>query len=146
MDRLLPQNEIAAETLPDPAGRVSQGRALYNLKARDPSRLMQPSDGGRYRCVWLERSITLHSDGNVTCGLDDPYGLRSFGNVHRQSVAEIFANPEYAAMQQKLWEGHRCIDCHLSQPAAEDAPRCPAGMGLHVAAFCPSGGWDCAGT
>ncbi len=112
----------AAEPLSHPATGMPQGLALYNLKARDPSRLMHPSDGGRYRCVWLERSITLHSDGNVTCGLDDPYGLRSFGNVHRQSVAEIFANPEYAAIQQKLWDGHRCIDCHLSQPAAEDAP------------------------
>ncbi len=91
-----------------------QGAApLFNGKAKDPSRLMHPSDGRRYRCDWLERSITIHSDGNVTCGLDDPHGVRSFGNVHQQSVADIFANPEYELMQRKLWNGHRCVDCQL---------------------------------
>ncbi len=81
---------------------------------------MYPADGRRYRCVWLERSITLHSDGNVTCGLDDPHGTRSFGNIHRQSVAEIFANPEYDRVLEKLWAGNRCIDCHLSMPVEDD--------------------------
>jgi len=65
----------------------------------------------------------VHADGNVTCGLDDPYSRRAFGNVNRQTVAEIWANPEYERMQRRLWEGWRCAECNLSQPVdVDDAP------------------------
>ena len=82
---------------------------------------MHPADGNRYHCPWLNHGLTVHADGNVTCGLDDPYGLRSFGNIQRQSVAEVWANPEYERVQRKLWEGHRCIDCDLAQRAGDAA-------------------------
>jgi len=74
---------------------------------------MHPSDGNHYRCPWIEDSITVHSDGNVTCGLDDPHGQRSFGNVHSQTIEEIFGNPEYRNLRVNLWEGRRCVDCTL---------------------------------
>lgn len=93
----------------------------FNRKTVDPSRLMHASDGARYRCQWIEHGLSVHSDGNVTCGLDDPHGQRSFGNINRQSVAEIWANPEYERLQQKLWDGHRCTECNLAFPVADDA-------------------------
>jgi MoaA/NifB/PqqE/SkfB family radical SAM enzyme len=76
---------------------------------------MLPVDGNRYRCAWIENGLTVQSDGNVTCGLDDPGAQRSFGNVNRQAVAEIWANPEYDRLQRNLWSGHRCKDCGLAQ-------------------------------
>ena len=92
----------------------------FNRKFTEPSRLMHPSDGHRYCCPWIEDSITIHSDGNVTCGLDDPYGQRSFGNINSQRIDEIFANPEYTSLQRKLWNGHRCIECTLYQRQTAD--------------------------
>jgi MoaA/NifB/PqqE/SkfB family radical SAM enzyme len=102
-------------------------RGLYNRKDTTPSASMLASDGRRYKCPWLEDSITVHSDGNVSCGLDDPHGRRSFGNLTTQSVAEVFANPEFAIMQDMLWHGHRCSDCSLYQLQLDDAapPRVP---------------------
>jgi hypothetical protein len=35
-------------------------------------------------------------------------------NINRQTVAEIWANPEYQRLQRKLWEGHRCTECALA--------------------------------
>ena len=67
----------------------------------------------RYRCRWIEDSVTIHSDGNVSCGLDDPHAMRSFGNVHRQSIEDIFANVEFAELASKLRRGHRCRNCSL---------------------------------
>jgi hypothetical protein len=63
---------------------------------------MTESDGFHYRCAWIERGITVHSDGNVSCGLDDPHGQGSFGNVKDTPVGEIFGNPEYGRLQDKL--------------------------------------------
>jgi pyruvate-formate lyase-activating enzyme len=93
----------------------------FNRKQIDPSELMHAPDGRRYRCSWVENGLTLQSDGNVTCGLDDPYSRRSFGNACRQSLAEIWANPEYVRLQEKMWQGHRCIECNLAQPLDDDS-------------------------
>ncbi|BCW91175.1 hypothetical protein sos41_43550 [Alphaproteobacteria bacterium SO-S41] len=98
---------VAAAPLPKP----------FNRKQTDPSRSVLPADANRYRCSWLERGVTIQSDGNVTCGLDDPYSLRSFGNIKRQPLAEIWANPEYERLQRKLWDGHKCAKCNLAQRA-----------------------------
>lgn len=83
----------------------------YNRKSKQPSENMLESDGAHYRCAWIEDSVTFHSDGNISCGLDDPHGQRSFGNIYTQSVQEIFGNPEYDKLQRRLWDGHRCRDC-----------------------------------
>jgi hypothetical protein len=60
----------------------------FNRKIPAPSLLMHPSDGFQYRCPWIEDSITIHSDGNVSCGLDDPNSQRSFGNILSQPIEE----------------------------------------------------------
>ncbi|CAN7485105.1 SPASM domain-containing protein [Caulobacter sp. LjRoot300] len=72
----------------------------------------------------MEGGVSVHADGNVTCGLDDPYSRRTFGNVNRQTVSEVWANPEYERMQSRLWDGWRCAECNLSQAvdASEDGP------------------------
>lgn len=78
-----------------------------------PGDLMLESDGRRYQCEWIERGVTLHSDGNVSCGLDDPHASRSFGDVGSGTIAEIFASPEYDRVRRKLWDGFRCFPCSL---------------------------------
>lgn len=121
-----------------PPATAAEPRALapFNRKFTEPSLLMHAPDGQRYRCAWIEDSITIHSDGNVTCGLDDPHGQRSFGNINRQSVAGIFANPEYARLRQKLWDGHRCTECNLYQRVpdneADEMPERPVLPGTAV--------------
>src|SRR5437016_5640249 len=42
--------------------------------------------GGRLSCEYLSDTLTVLCDGNVTCGLDDPNGTRSFGNIKLSSV------------------------------------------------------------
>ena len=79
---------------PAPPTAFQPDPGFFNRKSATPSEMMLPPEGGRYRCSWLEHGLTVHADGNATCGLDDPYSRRSFGNVNRQSVAEIWANPE----------------------------------------------------
>ncbi|WP_158745875.1 SPASM domain-containing protein [Acidisphaera sp. L21] len=109
------------------APALSGGRtppmAVHNRKNTRPSGGMLPPDGNHYVCPWLDDSLTIHSDGNVSCGLDDPHALRSFGNITTQSVAEIYANPEFGRLRQKLWKGHRCRECSLYRRAGEtEAP------------------------
>jgi MoaA/NifB/PqqE/SkfB family radical SAM enzyme len=116
----------------DEHGRVTERRRLplsvtatANRKDESPSASMLPSDGRRYRCAWIEDSVTIHSDGNVSCGLDDPDGRRSFGNLTRQTVTEVFANPEYRRLQERLWAGQRCRDCGHFEPVDEPAAALP---------------------
>jgi MoaA/NifB/PqqE/SkfB family radical SAM enzyme len=122
-------NDIVASRPPferPPFERPPFERRVFNRKIPAPSLRMHPSDGNRYVCPWIEDSITVHSDGNVTCGLDDPNGQRSFGNIYVQTVQEIFANPEFGQLQSKLWNGHRCMGCTLYRPATSGqavAPR-----------------------
>ena len=101
--------------------------SLYNRKNPHPSESMRDAGDARYRCGWIEDSITIHSDGNVSCGPNDPHGQRSFGNIYSQSVAEIFANPEYANLQDKLWRGSQCLECGQfraeTKPSAAINPR-----------------------
>lgn len=78
---------------------------------------MLPSIGSRYECPWIEDSITIHADGNVSCGLDDPHARRSFGNVYEQTIAEIYANPEFDRLRNNLREGRRCSGCNLFHPS-----------------------------
>ena len=114
----------------------------YNRKNRRPSEAMTESDGFHYRCSWIENSITVHSDGNVSCGLDDPHGQRSFGNVKKNSVEEIFGNPEYRRLQDRLWNGHRCIGCGLyrraddDEPPPETRPRLPKALVVETTVKC----------
>ena len=101
------------EPIPPPAATPPFRLREFNRKIPAPSLRMHPSDGNHYRCPWIEDSVTIHSDGNVTCGLDDPHGQRSFGNVYSQTIEEIFHNPEYGNLQTRLWQGERCTDCTL---------------------------------
>jgi MoaA/NifB/PqqE/SkfB family radical SAM enzyme len=98
----------------------------YKRKNPRPSEDMIFTEGMRYRCAWLEEGITVHSDGNISCGLDDPHAQRSFGNLRDRSIASILANPEYRVMQEKLWNGHHCAHCGHFRPVAHDSAPPPA--------------------
>ena len=115
----------------------------YNRKNRSPSDAMTDSDGLHYRCSWIEESITVHSDGNVSCGLDDPHSQRSYGNVKERPIEEIFGNPEYLRLQDKLWRGHRCRDCGIyhrvgkdRDPSADARTRLPRSLVLETTVKC----------
>ncbi|MCJ7871444.1 radical SAM protein [Phaeobacter sp. J2-8] len=97
----------------------------HNRKDKTPSRHMTPADGTPRFCPWIEDSMTILSDGTVTCGLDDSDGLRSFGSVHEQSLPEIFANPEYQRLRDGLKKGQKCRDCALYQPLTGPRPQRP---------------------
>jgi hypothetical protein len=45
--------------------------------------------------------LTVLCDGNVTCGLDDPNGTRSFGNVELSSVDAIWRDLRYGERKQR---------------------------------------------
>lgn len=107
---------MAAATSDTPRFKLRE----FNRKIPAPSRRMSLSDGNHYRCSWIEDSLTIHSDGNVSCGLDDPHSQRTFGNIYTQSISDIFDNPEFANLQAKLWNGHRCMDCALYQREKEN--------------------------
>ena len=98
----------------------------FNLKHPRPSEFLIPDEAGPKICPWIEDSVTILSDGDVTCGLDDPHGSRFFGNVARQSLAEIFANPEYQRLREGLRAGMRCRDCSLALPDTRPLPDRPA--------------------
>lgn len=94
----------------------------HNRKDTAPSRNMSEGDGKPRFCPWIEDSMTILSDGTVTCGLDDQDGLRSFGNVHDTPLSEIFANPEYRRIAEGLRRGRTCRDCALYQPLTGKRP------------------------
>lgn len=73
------------------------------------------ADGGFY-CEYLWDGITVLSDGNVTCGFNDPFGTRSYGNVATASVREIFNGEGMRALRGRLRAGYRCATCHLYAP------------------------------
>jgi MoaA/NifB/PqqE/SkfB family radical SAM enzyme len=98
----------------------------WRLKNPRPSESMLPSIGLSYQCPWIEDSITIHADGNVSCGLDDPHARRSFGNVYEQSIAEIYANPEFDRLRENLRQGRRCNGCNLFQPVHHEEQEPPA--------------------
>src|SRR6185437_5916085 len=105
---LYPQRRSGSIVVPN-ASQLPRGlggsSSTYRLKAKYPSAGMLPADGASYECPWIEDSITIHADGNVSCGLDDPHATRSFGNVYEQSITEIFANPEFELMNVNLRSG-----------------------------------------
>ena len=66
-----------------------------------------------FYCQWLWHAITILADGNVTCGLDDLFGMRSFGNVQTQSVKEIISSTALNSLRSNLLSGIRCKTCNL---------------------------------
>ena len=85
--------------------------------------------GERLSCEYLSDTLTVLCDGNVTCGLDDPNGTRSFGNIKLSSVNAIWRDLRYAERKQRLAEGRSCDGCSLhhvvegAMPERVSAPR-----------------------
>ena len=64
-----------------------------------------------YACIWLWDSITVLCDGNVTCGLEDPLGTRSFGNLKSSSLMEIFSSAAVNQLRIQLLSGNSGVPC-----------------------------------
>jgi MoaA/NifB/PqqE/SkfB family radical SAM enzyme len=71
-------------------------------------------------CTFLWSTMTILSDGNVTCGLDDPHGVRSFGNIHASSIRDIWSGQAYVDLRNRLLSGKLCAGCQLYTPVAEN--------------------------
>ena len=89
-----------------------------------PIQQLRPSRprGASYRCDYLTDCITVLSDGRVTCGFDDPFGLRNYGNIRELSVRQILENEAIEALRRRLDSGVRCADCHLYTRVQEGDP------------------------
>src|SRR5689334_1585079 len=88
-----------------------------------------PVTGTRLSCEFLSDTLTVLCDGNVTCGLDDPNGTRSFGNIKLSSVDAIWRDRRYDERKQRLADGRSCDGCSLhhvvqgAMPERVAAPR-----------------------
>ncbi len=84
---------------------------------------------GRLSCEYLSDTLTVLCDGNVTCGLDDPNGTRSFGNIKVSPVGTIWRDLRYGQRKQRLAQGRACDGCALhhvvegAMPERASAPR-----------------------
>jgi len=74
--------------------------------------------GGSLYCEWIWHAITVLCDGTVTCGLDDPFRVRSYGSVRSQTLREIFAGNEVHKRRSDLQAGRRCLECSMYRSAA----------------------------
>ncbi len=73
-------------------------------------------------CRWLWHSVTVLCDGTVTCGLDDPFKARNYGNLNSASLRDIFASVAIATRRKSLRSGIRCHACAMHEPAAGKDP------------------------
>jgi hypothetical protein len=69
-------------------------------------------------CRWLWHAVTVLCDGGVTCGLDDPFKVRNYGNVDDAPLSTILANAAIVARREALQSGIRCEACSMYEPAA----------------------------
>ncbi len=65
--------------------------------------------------------MTVLCDGTVTCGLDDPFKVRRYGNLHSAPLREILADQRIEARRMALQAGRRCDGCTLHTEAAGTA-------------------------
>jgi hypothetical protein len=68
-------------------------------------------------CEWLWHSITVLCDGTVTCGLDDPFKRRSYGNIRSSRLKDIFAREAIARRRHDLLSGKTCDGCWMHSTA-----------------------------
>jgi hypothetical protein len=69
-------------------------------------------------CQWLWHGITVLCDGTVTCGLDDPFKFRNYGNVSSATLRDIFARAAVKQRRQDLLSGTPCHGCSMYTTAA----------------------------
>jgi tetratricopeptide (TPR) repeat protein len=64
-------------------------------------------------CHWLWHGATVLCDGTVTCGLDDPFKTRNYGNVKSSTLHTILNNPAIAQRRENLISGKACEGCSM---------------------------------
>jgi hypothetical protein len=85
---------------------------MLNRIAMPVRRASGPDGVSRY-CDYLWDSLTVLSDGSITCGFDDPYRRRNFGNIAAHSIAETFNGSAVRQLRERLLGGTACRGCHL---------------------------------
>lgn len=84
----------------------------------DTAQSAGPAAGGSLYCEWIWHAITVLCDGTVTCGLDDPFRVRSYGSIRSHTLREVFAGSEVAKRRSDLQAGRRCLECSMYRSAA----------------------------
>ena len=72
-------------------------------------------------CEWLWHGATVLCDGTVTCGLDDPFKSRNYGNIASTSMQDIMAGAAVADRRHDLLCGKACDGCGLHTPVRKGA-------------------------
>ena len=65
-------------------------------------------------CTEIFESLSILSDGSVTCGCFDIYEGRILGNIHEKSLEEIFHNEKYRELRRRMISGDlppQCQNC-----------------------------------
>jgi hypothetical protein len=76
----------------------------------------------RFTCDWIFNTLVVLCDGTVVCGCADPYGQRPLGNIHTQSLHEIWNAPETQSVRRDLNNGYAsfCEPCGLKRCLDDD--------------------------
>ena len=69
-------------------------------------------------CHWLWHGATVLCDGTVTCGLDDPFKQRSYGNLKSETMHDVLRKPAIAKRREDLLAGKACEGCSMYTTAA----------------------------
>ncbi|HSC19210.1 MAG TPA: SPASM domain-containing protein [Rhizomicrobium sp.] len=109
--RLRANNPPAAQAVAAPVTSSENDAAPTAPSAPRPG-------GGSLYCEWIWHAITVLCDGTVTCGLDDPFRVRSYGSVRSQTLREVFAGSEVQKRRSDLQAGRRCLECSMYRSAA----------------------------
>ncbi len=70
-------------------------------------------------CNSLWHWLTVRCDGSLTCGLEDPFKIRDFGNLKNMSVREAFNSPPIKELRVKLQDGFKCVGCQMYTSAQQ---------------------------
>jgi radical SAM protein with 4Fe4S-binding SPASM domain len=72
--------------------------------------------------------MVILSDGRVTCSCYDPMGEKEMGNVHQQSVREIWNGKAYQQIRREFLTGrfHLCAGCGQNQVCEVELPDDPS--------------------
>ncbi len=90
--------------------RVEQAIADHRLRVRAPGKLPAPAprepgdDSAPLLCKAVFEEVCVLANGDVVCSCADSVGLRVYGNVRQQPLAEILAGPMYREIRD--WQLH----------------------------------------
>src|SRR6188768_3738280 len=85
---------------------AQQAIADHRLRVRGPGELPAPlareagDDSAPLVCRAVFEEVCILANGDVVCSCADSVGLRVYGNIRRQALAEILAGPMYREIRE----------------------------------------------